>query len=94
MLALREFIGSLKECVTNELEISAQELEESLSERAVDARIMVVGMLIREGWSEREICHALGWSQQRVNWLKNHFNDRMKRRGFKVTWDGIMEFLS
>ena len=93
MYKLRQFMNDLTGIVKSEYELTDEELNNCHSESATDARIVVVGVLVMEGWSEREISSALGWSQQRVNWLKNHFNDRMKRRGFKMVWDGIVEFL-
>jgi hypothetical protein len=93
MYKLRQFIIDLTGIVKSEYELTDEEFESGHSECATDARIVVVGVLVREGWNEGEICSALGWSQQRVNWLKNHWDGRMKRRGFKLMWDSIVEFL-
>ena len=89
MLSLREFIELLINQIISEFEITKSDLFSSKSDIAVDARIMLVGLLVRDGWSEKEICKATGWLQPRVNWLKNHFDDRMKRRSFRETYEMI-----
>lgn len=94
MLALREFMNRVLENVKSEYELTDTELNNSKSDLAVDARIMVIGLLVRDGWSEGEIVKATGWKQRRVNWLKNNFDVRMKRRGFRVSWDRIRNALS
>ena len=93
MYKLRQFITDLTGIVKSEYELSDEAFNNSHCESATDARIMVVGLLIREGWSESEISKALEWKQQRVNWLKNHFDHRMKRRSFKATWEGVTDLL-
>lgn len=93
MYTLRQFMKDVVGMVTSEYELTETEFNRSHSENATDARIAVVGLLVREGWSELEISKALGWSKQRVNWLKNHLDDRMKRRGFRLMWEGITELL-
>lgn len=93
MLMLRQFINDLIGIVKSEYELTDEEFENGHSENATDARIVVVGVLVREGWSESEISSSLGWSQQRVNWLKNHWELRMKRKGFRITWEGIIDLL-
>ena len=89
MLALRDFMNCLMEKIKSEFEINDRDLNESKSDIAVDARIMLVGALVRDGWSEGEIVKATGWKQRRVNWLKNHFDERMKRRIFREAFDRI-----
>lgn len=93
MYQLRQFMNDLIGIVKSEYEMTDEEFNYSHSESATDARIIVVGVLVRDGWGELEISKSLGWSQQRVNWLKNHWDDRMKRRGFKLMWDGIVDLL-
>lgn len=93
MYKLRQFMNDLTGIVKSEYELSDEEFNDSHSECATDARIVVVGVLMRDGWSESEICKATGWKQSRVNWLRNHFEDRMKRRGFRLMWEGITELL-
>ena len=94
MYKLRQFMNDLTGIVKSEYELSDEAFNNSHCESATDARIMVVGVLIREGWSEGEIVKATGWKQRRVNWLKNSFDERMKRRGFRVSWDRIRNGLS
>lgn len=86
-------MNDLTGMVKSEYELTDKEFEESLSDVATDARVIVVGVLMREGWSEKEMCKALGWKQQRVNFLKNQLNVRMKRRGFRLMWEGITDLL-
>lgn len=93
MYKLTQFMNNLIGIVKSEYELTDEEFENCHSECATDARVVVVGVLVKEGWSDREISMALGWSKQRVNWLKNHFDDRMTRRGFRLMWEGITEFL-
>lgn len=89
MLALREFMNRITEIVKSEYELTDVELNNSKSDLAVDARIMLVGALVRDGWSEGEIVKATGWKQRRVNWLKNHFDERMKRRIFREAFERV-----
>lgn len=89
MLALRDFMNCLMEKIKSEFEINDRDLNESKSDIAVDARIMLVGALVRDGWSEGEIVKATGWKQRRVNWLKNHFDERMKRRIFREAFERV-----
>jgi TRAP-type uncharacterized transport system substrate-binding protein len=93
MYQLTQFIVDLTGIVKSEYELTDSEFEKSLCDNATDARVIVVGVLVREGWSEREICKALAWKQQRVNFLKNQLNERLKRRGFRLMWEGITELL-
>jgi transposase len=48
----------------------------------VDARAMVVHILIEGGYSERYVSKVTGFSQQRVNSLKNGFK---YRRSYELT---------
>ena len=89
MLALREFMNRITEIVKSEYELTDVELNNSKSDLAVDARIMLVGALVRDGWSEGEIVKATGWKQRRVNWLKNHFDERMKRQIFREAFERV-----
>lgn len=89
MLALREFMNRITEIVKSEYELTDIELNNSKSDIAVDARIMLVGALVRDGWSEGEIVKVTGWKQRRVNWLKNHFDERMKRRIFREAFERV-----
>lgn len=92
MLALREFMNRIIEIVKSEYELTDIELNNSKSDLAVDARIMLVGLLVRDGWSEGEIVKATGWKQRRVNWLKNHFDERMKRRIFRDAYERVKDY--
>lgn len=89
MLALRDFMNCLMKKIKSEFEINDRDLNESKSDIAVDARIMLVGALVRDGWSEGEIVKVTGWKQRRVNWLKNHFDERMKRRIFREAFERV-----
>ena len=89
MLALREFMNRITDNVKSEYELTDVELNNSKSDLAVDARIMLVGLLVRDGWSEGEIVKSTGWKQRRVNWLKNHFDERMKRRIFRDAYERL-----
>lgn len=93
MYQLRQFMNNLIGIVKSEYELTDDAFENSHSVNATDARIIVVGVLVNDGWSESEIRKATGWKQSRVNWLKNHFDDRMKRRGFRLMWEGITDLL-
>jgi DNA-binding NarL/FixJ family response regulator len=93
MYKLRQFMKDLTEMVMSEYEITDIEFESSHSETATDARVIVVGVLIREGWSEKEICKALNWKQQRVNFLKNQLDRRLKRRGVRLMLESITDLL-
>ena len=82
-------MNCLMKKIKSEFEINDRDLNESKSDIAVDARIMLVGALVRDGWSEGEIVKVTGWKQRRVNWLKNHFDERMKRRIFREAFERV-----
>lgn len=82
-------MNRITEIVKSEYELTDIELNNSKSDIAVDARIMLVGALVRDGWSEGEIVKVTGWKQRRVNWLKNHFDERMKRRIFREAFERV-----
>lgn len=79
-------------CVGNAilmLQIDYAEYRDSRCERAVDARVLVVGWMTGWGVSEAELCRLTGWKQQRVNYLKNLAVVRLHRRLFRLRYEAL-----
>lgn len=51
--------------------LSKRELMHGKRGRDANGRERLVHRLLDDDWSEREVQDATGWSQQRVNYLKN-----------------------
>lgn len=63
--------------------ISQDELLRGRSEVSVDARMLLVGWMSGYGYTEAMLMKLTGWSQQRINYLKNHAAQRLIRRVFR-----------
>lgn len=64
--------------------ITPDNFAHSRTEAAVDARILVVDLMIRRGHTEATLCRITGWSQQRINYLRNAAACRLRRRIFRA----------
>ena len=69
--------------------ITLDEYHHSRTETAVDARMLVVGWMIGYGYTEATISRLTGWSQQRINYLRNAAADRMARRIWREMYHEI-----
>lgn len=74
--------------------ISQEELFNGRSELCVDARTLLVGWLTGYGYTEATLAGLTGWSQQRINYLKNHAADRLIRRVFRDKYDDMTKQMS
>lgn len=75
-------------------EVPARDLLESRQEDCVDARVAAVAWLIRHDVTERRISIVLGWSQQRINYLKNMADIRLRRRKVAAIYTAIEDRLN
>lgn len=70
-------------------DISQEELFNGHSELCVDARMLLVGWMSGYGYTEATLARLTGWSQQRINYLKNHAAERLIRRVFRDKYDDM-----
>ena len=70
-------------------DISQEDLLYGHSEACVDARILLIGWMSGYGYTEATLAKLTGWSQQRINYLKNHAASRLIRRVFRDKYDDM-----
>lgn len=75
-------------------EVSTSNLLNSRQEDCVDARVAAVAWLIRHDVTERRISIVLGWSQQRINYLKNMADARLRRRKVAAIYTALEDRLN
>ena len=63
--------------------ISQDEFFNGHSEICVDARMLLVGWMSGYGYTEAKLSRLTGWSQQRINYIKNQAATRLIRRVFR-----------
>ena len=69
--------------------VSQDEVFKGNSELCVDARILLIGWMSGYGYTEATLARLTGWSQQRINYLKNHAAERLVRRVFRDQYDDV-----
>lgn len=74
--------------------ISQEEMFVGRSEICVDARMLLVGWMSGYGYTEATLSRLTGWSQQRVNYLKNQAALRLTRRVFRDNYDEMTRRMS
>ena len=74
--------------------IKEEELFKSLNEECVDARSILIMLLIGYGYNERMISEYTGMSQQRINSLKNSFVCRKRKMRVEVCLQEINKKLT
>lgn len=67
--------------------VSQEEVFKGHTELCVDARILLIGWMSGYGYTEAALARLTGWSQQRINYLKNHAAERHIRRVFRDKYD-------
>ena len=75
-------------------ELSVSDLLISRQEECVDARVVAVAWLIRHDVTERRLSLVLGWSQQRINYLKNLANVSLRRRKVAAIYTALEDRLN
>lgn len=60
----------------------------------VDARVLLVNVMVEYGETENSIGEMLKMSQQRVNYLKNSFRRRIMRKRFQKMTDEVHKKLT
>lgn len=63
-------------------------------QRCVEARSMLVQVLVQYGVSEQDIASMIGVTRQCVNKLKNEFDGRMKSFMFRSEWKEVQREIS
>lgn len=69
--------------------ISQNELFHGRTEVCVDGRMLLVGWMSGYGYTEATLSRLTGWSQQRINYLKNQAAGRLMRRVFRDNYDDM-----
>ena len=74
-----EMYNKVKDSVCRHTEVGEEDMLGSNREECVDARSILVNVLISKGITEREISALTGLTQQCVNKLKNGFTFRLRK---------------
>ncbi|MEE1081630.1 MAG: hypothetical protein U0L19_11035 [Bacteroidales bacterium] len=74
--------------------MSVNDLLVSRREECVDARVVAVTWLISNDVTERRLSLVLGWSQQRINYLKNMADARLRRRKVAAIYTALEDRLN
>ena len=75
-------------------EVSVNDLLVSRREECVDARVVAVTWLICHDVTERRLSLVLGWSQQRINYLKNMAEARLRRPKVAAIYTALKDRLN
>lgn len=78
-MKLEDLYKEVIRVVCNETEVSEENMLHSRKEQCVDARAILIHILIKKGLSENEISRLTGLTQQCINKLKNGFGFRLKK---------------
>lgn len=73
-----DFFTDVAEKVMERLEVNYYDLTASRERRFVDARAVMVGLLVGGGMSQGEVAGRLGLTRQGVNRLANGLEDRLR----------------
>lgn len=82
-MGIKDLYRKALDAVCRVTEIEEGDVMHSKKERCVDARAILVNVLINRGLTEGEISLLTGLTQQCVNKLKNNFS--VRRRKWSVT---------
>ena len=93
MKQLKKLFDEAVEATMRASGLTFEELTTSRSERSVNARVVLVDMLLEQGMSESVISSLSGMSQQRVNALKNSRIYRMRTLMCKVLKKSVDEIM-
>jgi hypothetical protein len=82
----KELFDKVCACVSSALGVR---IEGCKKQECVDARTMVVQILVEHGLSEKDIADLLSMTRQGVNKLKNSFPQRMRNWYFRNVWESL-----
>lgn len=74
------------EKVSNATEVNVDSILHSNKEECVDARYILIKVLVSMGFTESEVSGKLGCKRQAVNYAKNHFDERLRKWSFRVNY--------
>lgn len=74
-----DMYNAVKESVCRNTEVNEADMLSSNREECVDARSILVDVLIRKGVTEKEVSSLTGLTRQCVNKLKNGFSHRLRK---------------
>lgn len=69
--------------------VTLDDYHQSNAEAAVDARMLVIGWMTGYGYTEATLRTLTGWSQQRINYLRNAAAARLGRRLFRQMYEEL-----
>ena len=86
---LYNIFSEVVEAVMNESGLEFDRLAHGRDERSVNARVVLVDVLLSVGLTEGDIVRVSGMSQQRVNSLKNAARHRLKGLYGRILRDAV-----
>ena len=85
----KELVERMKALVSDVADIDLCMLESSRRQNCVEARIILVKVLLDRGLHESETAGFLGVTRQAVNKLKNSFSFRIKDWSFRQLYEEV-----
>lgn len=82
MEKVQQIYSKILKVVIDTTSVPMNDFFSSMLEESVDARCLLVEKLVSIGFTERQIGKLTDMSQQRVNYLKNSYQKRMKKMPF------------
>lgn len=75
--------------VSDKCDVDNTKVLTSRRQEFVEARCMLVQILVSTGLNEREIAGLCGFTVQGINKLKNNFSFRVRDFGFRKLWEEV-----
>lgn len=93
-MKLEDLYQKVKTAVCRETEISEDSLLHSSKESCVDARAILIHILIKKKISENEISKLTGLTQQCINKQKNNFDIRLQKWSVTTNLQSVINDLT
>lgn len=93
MNELKEIYQRAVEAVLNASGLTRGQLANCRAEKCVIARVVLVDILVKLGFTESDIVELSGMSQQRVNSLKNSARCRLHGLAARIMRDEVVQNL-
>lgn len=88
---LRSYYEYLLQEVISQTGIDKDHLMSCNRTECVDARSILICLLLRKDLTEHEVSRLTGLSQQGINRMKNSFRQRMKRWTVRNDWEALIK---
>lgn len=93
MNELKEIYHRAVEAVLNASDLTRGQLANCRAEKCVIARVVLVDILVKLGFTESDIVELSGMSQQRVNSLKNSARHRLQGLAARIMREEVKTLL-